>query len=548
MRPLDPRLLTRIGSARSLVAILAGLHALSAVAVLVQALVLARLLAPILSPGPLGGDDWGVLGSIVPVSAREPRRGLVLLVVVVVVRASLAWGAERVASRAGSAVVSSLRVQVVGHAGSLGPRWQASGEAPAIAVLVTRGLDGLLPYFTKYLPALLTAATVTPIAVLVVLQLDLTSALLVLVTLPLVPIFMILVGRLTQSHSARHLESMVRLGSQTLDLIEGLATLKALGRSHGPAARIRELGDRHRRAAMSSLRVAFLSGMVLELLTTLSVALVAVSMGFRLADGSIGIEMALAVLVLAPEAYLPLRNIGLHFHASSAGLAAAESAFAFLALPVPSGRGDAPCPQLGGATLRTENLSIATPEGALLAPFKLSMVAKPGDITALVGPNGEGKSTALLALAGLVFPTSGRITALLVDGSDTLLADSRAGGVTPEDWSTQCAWVPQRPDLGPEGTTLSLGQRERRAVLRACSAERPIVLLDEPTAHLDGVARLDVIAEIRATADAGAIVVVATHDDALMSRADVIVEVGARAIDTPRVARATKAVNTGGAT
>jgi len=336
---------------------------------------------------------------------------------------------------------------------------------------------------------------------------------------------MILIGRLTQSHSSRHLASMVRLGSQTLDLIAGLATLKGLGRSRGPAVRIRELGESHRRATMGSLRVAFLSGMVLELLTTLSVALVAVSMGFRLAGGSIGIETALAVLVLAPEAYLPLRNIGLHFHASSAGLAAAEAAFSFLSRPVSATGGTASCPRLDGAILRLDGVSVSTPEGALLAPANLHLVARPGEVTALVGPNGEGKSTALLVLAGLIVPTSGRVHAIVDDGAEVLLSDSTGGGVEPEGWSAQCAWVPQRPDLGPEGRTLSLGQRERRAVARACTAARPIVLLDEPTAHLDGEARLDVLKEIRAVADAGAVVVVATHDDTLISRADAVVEV-----------------------
>ncbi len=525
MTPFDPRLVTRIGPARSLLALLAGLQTLGAVLVLVQALLLARLLAPVLSPGPVEGDGLGGLGAIVPEAAREPRLGLILLVGVVVGKAALAWAAERIANRAGSRVISTLRVQVVTHAGSLGPRWLASGEAPAVTVLATRGLDGLLPYFTRYLPSLLTAATVTPIAVVVILRLDLTSALLVLGTLPLVPIFMTLIGRLTESNSARHLATMVRLGSQTLDLIAGLPTLKALGRSRGPADRIRELGDAHRRAAMGSLRVAFLSGMVLELLTTLSVALIAVSMGFRLAGGDVTIETALAVLVLAPEAYLPLRNIGLHFHASSAGLAAVEAAFTFLSFPAPSARGAGSCPRLEAATLRLDAVSVATPEGAILAPSELDLVARPGEVTALVGPNGEGKSTALLVLAGLVFPTSGRAAARLADGTETLLADSSGGGVEPEGWSSQCAWIPQRPDLGAEGRTLSLGQRERRAVTRACSAGRPVVLLDEPTAHLDGVSKLEVIAQIRAAADAGAIVVVATHDDAVSSEADVVVEV-----------------------
>ncbi len=527
MRSFDPRLVTRIGPARPLLVLLAGLHAAGAVLVLIQALLLARLLSPALSPGPLDGDGLGALGAIVPEATRAPRLGLSILAATIAVRACLAWASERIAHRTGARVVSTLRSEVVAHVGSLGPRWLASGKAPAVTVLVTQGLEGLLPYFTRYLPSLLTAAMVTPLAVIVITGLDLTSALIVLATLPLVPLFMWLVGRLTQTHSERHLASMVKLGSQTLDLIAGLPTLRALGRSRGPASRIRELGEAHRRATMGSLRVAFLSGMVLELLTTLSVALVAVSMGFRLAGGSVTIETALAVLVLAPEAYLPLRNIGLHFHASSNGLAAAESAFSVLDLPTPTRRGSGPAPALAGSTLRMDDLSIATPDGLLLAPSRLDLAARPGEVVALVGPNGEGKSTALLALAGLVYPTLGQISAISPDGGVLLLADAAGGGVEPSLWTSQCAWVPQRPDPGPEGLTLSLGQRERRAVTAACDSGRSIMLLDEPTAHLDRATRLDTVAEIRKVADRGAIVVVATHDEAVVAMADTVIEVAA---------------------
>ncbi|MBN2176825.1 MAG: ATP-binding cassette domain-containing protein [Demequinaceae bacterium] len=529
MAPFDPRLVTRVGPTRPLLLILATLHAASAALVLLQALLLARLLAPVLSPTPLESDGLGALGALVPTSAREVRFGLTLLSAVVVGRAVLAWASERIAHRAGARVVSNLRSRVIGHVGSLGPRWLASGSAPGVNVLVTQGLEGLLPYFTRFLPSLLTAAMVTPLAVVMVTGLDLTSAAIVLVTLPLVPLFMWLVGRLTQTHSERHLASMVRLGSQTLDLIVGLPTLRSLGRSQGPAGRIHGLGEAHRKATMGSLRIAFLSGLVLELLTTLSVALVAVSMGFRLAGGSITIETALAVLVLAPEAYLPLRNIGLHFHASTNGIAAAEAAFALLDIPTPGRRGSEPAPNLAGLTLRLDALSIATPDGSLLAPADLTLEAHPGTVSALVGPNGEGKSTALLVLAGLVYPTSGTVTAVAPDGTTHLLSDDDTNGVEPETWSRQCAWVPQRPDLGPEGRSLSLGQRERLAVGRACESGRAILLLDEPTAHLDGQARQEVISAIRDAALRGAVVVVATHDDELMAAADLVVE--ARALD-----------------
>ncbi len=532
MRPIDPRLMARVGPARRFILTTGALGVVGAVLVLAQALVIARALAPVLSPvpldgdGPLAGDGLGAWGALVPIQVRDVSTGLTVLAVIVALRAAAVWLQERLAHRAGSRVISELREAAVAHAATLGPRWAASGEGVRVATLVTRGLDNLLPYFVRYLPALVTAATVTPLALVVVLGLDRVSAVIVLVTLPLIPIFMVLVGRLTQQHSARHLEAMQRLGARVLDLITGLPTLRGLGRSRGPAQRVRELGEAHRRATMGSLRVAFLSGMVLELLTTLSVALVAVSMGFRLADGGIGIETALAVLILAPEVYLPLRNVGTHFHASADGLAAADDALRVLATPAPDARTGPVAPPLAGRALRLTGLSVATPAGKRLAPHALSLTAKPGEVTALVGPNGDGKSTALMAAAGLLAPSAGTVRA----GGAVLATADGGEGVDGASWSSQVAWVPQRPDLGPRGRQLSLGQRQRVALGRAFESGRPWVLLDEPTAHLDARAREGVISRMRAAAAAGAVVLVATHDPAVIAAADRTARVVAREV------------------
>lgn len=537
MRPLDPRLLSRIGPARGYVVGLGVLGTANSLLVLAQALLIARLLAPAIAPSPLGEDGLGPLGAFIPVGAREPRVGLVLLCVVIAARALVAWASERVAQRAGSRAIAHLRRAVVAHTCSLGPRWLASGEGVGAATLAARGLDGLLPYFVRYLPTLITAATVTPIAVLVVFGLDITSAIIVAVTLPLIPLFMTLIGRLTQERTEEHLASMQRLASRVLDLITGLPTLRALGRSRGPAGRIREFGEAHRKATMASLRVAFLSGMVLELLATLSVALVAVSMGFRLAGGGVSIETALAVLVLAPEVYWPLRNLGSHFHASADGLAAAEGAFTLLAEPLPP-RGIGAAPRLAGGSLGVRGLSIATPDGRRLAPHGLTFEANAGEVLALTGPNGDGKSTALMALAGLIPPTSGSVVARAKDSRLWAPLADPEPLFEAESWARQCAWVPQRPDLGPDARRLSLGERQQRALARALAAERPVLLLDEPSAHLDGLARGHLAAAIRAAAEAGAIVVVATHDPALMAMADRAVEVRARQVSARAAAQA----------
>ncbi|WP_296665961.1 ABC transporter transmembrane domain-containing protein [Demequina sp.] len=526
MRPLDPRLIRRIGPARRHIVVTAGLGFLTALLILVQALLLARLLAPILSPTPLDSDGLGWWGRIVPEGARELSTGLAALAAVVALRAGVAWLQERLAHRAGVQVISQLREMVVAHVARLGPRWAAGGRTADVTTLVTRGLDDLLPYFVRYLPQLALAATVTPVMIVVVLGLDWLSAVIVVATLPLVPVFMVLVGLVTRERSARHLEAMQRLGTRTLDLVEGLPTLKALGRERGPAARVRALGDAQRHATMGSLRVAFLSGMVLELLTTLAVAIVAVTMGFRLIDGGIGIETALAVLVLAPEVYLPLRAVGTHFHASADGLAAADAAFSLVdEAPTHPRAVLGAAPDLRGARLDVSGLSVATPDGARLAPAGLSFAAAPGAITALRGPNGEGKSTALLALTGLLAPDAGHVAV----GGVPVLRDDAA--VELDGWLAQVAWVPQRPDLGVEGRTLSLGQRQRRALDRAFGSGRAVVLLDEPTSHLDRASRAEVIARMRSLADAGATVVVASHEPEVLAAADSVVLVTALATE-----------------
>jgi ATP-binding cassette subfamily C protein CydD len=536
MKPVDPRLWSRIGSARRYVLAVAGLGVVAALTILLQALVLARVLAPALLPSASIADSFGWVGALVPVAGRSPAVGLLWLSTIIAVRVAVTWLTERAAHRAGARVVSVLREDVIDHAAAMGPRWVASGRGVGVVALATTGLAGLMPYFVRYVPALISAATITPLALILVLGLDVTSAIIALVTLPLIPIFMVLIGRMTAERSKRSLVAMQRLRGRMLDLISGLPTLRALGRSQGPAERVRELGDAHRIATMGALRIAFLSGLVLELLTTLSVALIAVSMGFRLAAGNIGLETALAVLILAPEVYLPLRNVGSHFHAASDGLAAAEAAFALLDEPLPNAESGLAAPNLAGRTLVVTELGIETPDGSILAPASLTFRASPGDVVALVGANGEGKSTALMALAGLLPPSRGTVGLAAQGSAPEITLASAEGGVDVQTWSAQVAWVPQRPDLGPSARNLSLGQRQRLALERAFSSGRAVLLLDEPTAHVDPTARAAVAKRARAAADAGAIVVIATHDDAIREVADRVIMVVSRGTVTSRPA------------
>lgn len=490
------------------------------------------------------------------------------IAVVVAARVGVTAAQERFAHRAATRAVAELRAQVLEHAARLGPRWLAASGGEA-ATLLTRGLDALEPYFVRYLPQLLLAVTVTPGALAVVLGLDWVAAVTIAVTLPLVPVFMWLIGQVTAGYADRRLAAMTRLGHQVLDLLAGIPTLQALGRHRGPAARVRELGDAHRRATMGTLRVAFLSGMVLELLTTLSVALVAVGVGLRLVHGGLDLQTGLAVLVLAPEVYLPLRQVGAQFHASADGVAAAERAFAILAEPVPSS-GTRPAPDLRTATVRLSGVAVTAPDRHRLAPAGLDAVVRPGRVVALAGPNGAGKSTAALTLLGLIAPDRGRVLLEPRDAEAVDLVEVDLAG-----WWSQISWVPQRPvqepgsvrsavdptgdaplarlqaaaaltgldavvaglpegwdtRLGQGGTGLSLGQRQRVALTRALLDPTPLVVLDEPTAHLDAAAEAQVIDTVRRLRDEGRTVVLVAHRAALLEIADEVVDVTSAALE-----------------
>lgn len=545
MKPLDPKLLRYAAPARGYVLLTTAFGIITAVLVIAQALLIAAALAPVISEG---------------ATLPDVASHVWWLAAVVAARALVTGLQERYAHRAATRVVADLREQVVLRAAQLGPRWLSTGRGTDVVTLATRGLDDLEPYLVRYLPQLLLAVTVTPATLVVVLDLDWISALIIAVTIPLVPLFMILVGQLTQSYSQRRLLVMQRLGAQVLDLLAGLATLRAFGREKGPVARVRELGDAYTRSTMSTLRVAFLSGMVLELLTTLSVALVAVGIGLRLVYGEIGLEVGLAVLVLAPEVYLPIRQIGVQFHASTDGIAAAQRAFEVLDEPVPAA-GTVPAPDLARTTITLDGLSVEAPGRDVVAPSGLTAQIRPGRVAALVGPSGSGKTTAVLALLGLVTPDAGTVRAGDVD----------LATIDRPSWWSQITWLPQRSvlppgtlrevltvdpasppseqdltramtltglddvvaqlpagletSLGLGGLGLSVGQRQRVALTAALLDDRPLVVLDEPTAHLDALAEDQVLATIAALRTAGRTVLVVAHRPALIAVADDVIHV-----------------------
>ena len=543
-------------SARRYIAATAVTGMVTAVLVVAQAFLISGAVSRVTSEG---ASPTSVRGLVMALGAVVVARALVVLL------------QETHAHRSATGTIVELRRLVLEHAAQLGPRWQALHGAET-ATLVTRGLDDLEPYFTRYLPQLVLAATVTPATVLVLITQDWPAAVAVVCTLPLIPIFMILIGRMTQSVSQERLETMRVLGDQVLDLISGLPTLKALGRERGPAERVRSLGGAYRRTTMSTLRIAFLSGAVLEFITTLSVAIIAVEVGFRLVAGRMDLFTGLLVLMVAPEVYQPLRQVGFQFHASANGVAAAEAVFEVLETPVPE-RGTLPAPDLRTATIELDAISVAA--RGTWAPAGLSATIRPGGLVALIGQSGAGKTTATQILLGLMPADRGHVRIVPDSGHAPQGGAVDLSEIDPATWWEQIAWVPQRPTITPGtvldnvapgasvgdgvpdelaeaaratgfdevvttlpqgwettvgsgGAGLSVGQHQRLALTRALYSTAPLVVMDEPTAHLDAASEAHVLTAVRALHASGRTVVVIAHRPALIALAEQAVVVESR--------------------
>ncbi|EXU66377.1 cysteine ABC transporter permease, partial [Streptomyces sp. PRh5] len=534
MKPIDPRLLRYARATRFFLAASVALGLAGAGLVIAQAMLIAEIVVGAFQRGD------GVTALTLPLG---------LLALVAVGRAVVSWLTELAAHRAGAAVKSELRLRLLERAVRLGPSWLDSQRTGELTTLATRGIDALDDYFARYLPQL-GLAVVVPVAVLArIVTADWISALIIVVTLPLIPLFMMLIGWATQSRMDRQWRLLSRLSGHFLDVVAGLPTLKVFGRAKAQAASIRAITGDYRRATLKTLRLAFLSSLALELLSTVSVALVAVDIGMRLVHGEMDLFTGLVVLVLAPEAYLPLRQVGAQYHAAAEGLTAAAEVFAVLERE-PSGAGDSPAPDARGAGLALDGLVIRHPGRTEPSLDRTSCEIRPGETVAVVGPSGAGKSTLLNAVLGFAAPHEGRV---LIGGRDLASLD-------PESWRRQIAWVPQRPylfagtiaenvrlarpdaddeavraalrdanalrfvsalpdgietRLGEMGAGLSAGQRQRIALARAFLADRPVLLLDEPTANLDGETEASVVEAVRRLA-VGRTVLLVVHRPALL--------------------------------
>jgi ATP-binding cassette subfamily C protein CydCD len=634
VRTLDPRLLRYARATRTFLFLSVALGSLRALLIVGQAWLLVDVIVGAFSHG----KDLAQL-----------QTPLTLLLCAVLARGAVAWAAELAAGACSAQAKSQLRGALLARVSQLGldsSRTQSTGE---LTVLATRGLDALDGYFSLYLPQVLLAAIVPVVVLVAVVSQDWVSAAIVAFTIPLIPLFMALVGAATREKMDLQMRTLQRLAGHFLDVVAGLPTLKVFGRAKAQAASIHSISERYRESALSNLRVTFLSSLILELLATISVALVAVAIGLRLMGGEMSLRAGLFALVLAPEAYMPLRQLGANYHASAEGVAAAEQVFAVLGdaetAPVEFGaaesaggallengvhentgkfgnrvfetpataRGTIPpthtgpaadasllengvhenagisghgafetpatprgpiqdVPDMTAADIAVDALTVAYPDRARPALDDLSLRVEAGEVVALAGTSGCGKSTLLGVLLGFVMPTQGEIR---VGGANLAELDDDA-------WRSQLAWVPQRPHLfatsiaenvrlgrrdtsdeelaaavaaagldevlarlpagldtrlGERGAGLSAGERQRVALARAFLRDAPLLLLDEPTANLDGETERQVLDAVRRLSRGRTVILVA-HRPALLSMADRVVDLasttaGRAAADRP---------------
>lgn len=541
------------------------------------------------------GFAWGVAsgvsGAVSGQSIEQLSPSLALIVVSVSLRALILWLMDFTATRGAAKVKSQLRMKVMSALARLGPRWMATQNSAHLTTVVGRGLEALDPYFSRYLPQLILTALATPLLVIVLFFADFGTGLTVLITLPLIPIFMILIGWATKTVQAQQWRQLTSLSSGFLDVVEGLSTLKIFGRAHRQSEHIESLTEDYRQRTMKVLRVSFLSGFALELIASLSVALVAVSIGIRLIDGTLALAVGLFALLLTPEAYLPLRNVGAQFHAAAEGVAAADDVFDILDAAAgtephtPRAQGSldssrvvdgvrcddrehsangrefmvalsGPTPAtnlLSGPAFNVRGLTVRLGERLILDNLTASF--PPGQITAVTGVSGAGKTTLVNALMGFVSSQGD------IGWGDTFFTGN---GVA----RSEISWAPQSPSLvagtllhnitlgsdeepnlelvrracglaafdgadlgaqlGTAGAGLSGGQAHRvamaRAYYRALTQNTPILVLDEPTSALDAATEARVIDGMKHWAHSGHTVIVVSHRPCVIASADSICE------------------------
>ncbi|MCU1424117.1 MAG: transporter ATP-binding protein [Microbacteriaceae bacterium] len=536
--PLDPRLLRYASASRWFLvggAVVGFLQTLSIVG--------AAWFATAVIVGVIDGRTTGDLRAEIAAFAAS-----------IVARSVFAWLLDVLAARGAARVKSQLRTRVVVAIGRLGPAWMSSRNSARVTTVVAQGLDALDGYFAKYLPQLILTAVATPTILIVLLLQDVTTGIIIVATLPLIPLFMVLIGWATQAVQRKQWAALATLSTGFLDVVDGLSTLTIYGRQHRQVDRIDRVTEDYRARTMSVLRISFVSGFVLELAGSLSVAIVAVAIGLRLVNGDLALTVGLFVLLLTPEAYTPLRQVGAQFHAAADGVAAADEVFEILdATPAVDPVASVTAVP-GGATLAVRALTVRYADRVVVD--RVSHEFARGRITAIAGRSGAGKSSLVAAILGFV-PAEGELT---IDGAPlepaaarklvawapqraalmagTVAENVALGAETVDDELVGAAMrlaaaatIDPRLALGVNGSGLSGGQAQRvslaRAFYRVLDRSCPVMILDEPSSALDAATERELVAGLRRLADSGVAVVVVSHRAALLDAADATLDLGA---------------------
>lgn len=552
MKPLDPRLLRFAGAARTVFALGALLGVVRTVAIIAWSWFLAQAIAAVAIPVFEGLWDAAGAGRVAEgVYAQSSLPWLAAgALAAAIVRALSTWGMDVVAARGAVKVKTQLRAAALDALDGRSPEATSAVSDAKLATVLGRGLDALDGYFSGYVPQFILAVVATPILVATVLFSDLLSGVTVLIVFPVIPLFMVLIGLATQSVQGKQWDQLQRLSASFLDVVEGLPTLKIFRREERQAARITAETEEYRSRTMKVLRVTFLSGFVLDLAGTFSIALVAVTVGTRLVAGEFPLALGLFVLLVLPEVFVPIRQVGAAFHDSTEGLAASADVFALIEgegeRHQGQGETDAAATRVAtvaGGGLAVDGVEIA--RGDRIVAGSLSFDVAPGEFVALAGPSGAGKTSLLAAVLGFLQPAAGRISVGgevswagqqpgLVQGS--ILDNVALGSADPDPALARgaldrlgLAGLPLDRELGALGSGLSGGQAQRvslaRALYRAAALDAGVLLLDEPSSALDAGSERLVIEAARAEAAAGRAVLVVSHRPALLDAADRIVTV-----------------------
>jgi len=556
---IDPRLTRRVALTRRYLVAAVAVGSGATVCLVAQAVLLGFIIEHVLL-------DHGSLTSVFP--------QMIGLGGAFVLRAVCSWAGEWAAHHTSALVTSTLRRQVIARAVALGPSWLATERTGELAASATQGVEALDTFFARYLPTAVLAG-LTPVLLLVfILWTDWLSFIILAVTVSVIPLFMVLLGLEVKQNAAHQWARLSELSATFYDVVQGLPTLRAFGRARAGRRTLERANEKFRATTMSTLRVAFLSSLALEVLASVGTALVALFLGLRLLDGTVHLGMALAVLILAPEVYLPLRRAGAEFHASAAGQAAAGRILDILDggepaaadRPAPNTDGKRRPPEVAVNPIRFRQVEFRYPGRGVPVLDGVDLTIEPGEHLAITGESGSGKSTLLWLVLGFVRPSHGTLT---VGGIDLR-------GISLRHWRQQIAWVPQLPYLvrgtmadnlllghpdagdraltrsielsglaglverlprgvdtlvGEGGVTLSAGERQRIALGRAILRDAPLVLLDEPTAHLDGDREASLRDALTPWLE-GRTVVVAAHRRGLVGRVDrTVALIGGQLVD-----------------